>query len=355
MSQDQDKTEEPTQHRLEEARQRGEVAKSADVSGIAVMIAFAVTAAITAGWIATSLAHATRRMIALAGRGPMLDDALASWVGAVYAPVLRALTPLVLALLVASVLGVILQTGPLVTTFPLKPDAKRMNPAQIVKRVFSMRTLWEIGKLGMKMSLLIAICALFAWQARGLAEAVAGVLPQRLGTMFAATFVKASLYVLPLLGAVALADLLFVRRDHGKRMRMSRRELRDEVKRRDGDPAVKSKQKQQIRDLLKKTRALSRVGDADVVVTNPTHVAVALRYRPGETRAPVILAKGAGFLSRRIRILAARHGVPVMRSPALARALYKECDIDGPVPEQHYLGLAPIYRELWAAAKDKAR
>jgi flagellar biosynthesis protein FlhB len=137
-----------------------------------------------------------------------------------------------------------------------------------------------------------------------------------------------------------------------KKMRMSRRELKDEIKRRDGDPTVKSKQKQQQRELLKKTRALGRVQDADVIVTNPTHVAVALRYRPGETLAPVVLAKGAGFLSARIRTLAARHRVPIVRVPALARALYSECEIDGMVPADRYAELAPVYRELWASQQE---
>ena len=88
-----------------------------------------------------------------------------------------------------------------------------------------------------------------------------------------------------------------------------------------------------------------------MVLTNPTHVAVALQYRPGKMLAPIVLAKGAGVLSRQIRFLAARHRVPLVRVPALARALYRECEIDGPVPELRYGELAPIYRELWATGK----
>ena len=164
-------------------------------------------------------------------------------------------------------------------------------------------------------------------------------------------FWKTSLYVLLVLGLAAMADLMFVRRDHMKRMRMSRRELRDEVKRRDGDPEVKSKQKRQQRELLKKVRALPRVGDADVVLTNPTHYAVAVQYRPRTMRAPVVLAKGRGFLAARIRALAGTASVPVLRMPALARAIYADCDIDGPVPEALYGQLAPVYRQLFAQGR----
>lgn len=353
MSQgDQDKTEEPTPFRLDEARKRGEVAKSIEVSGVVVMIIFAAIAGLTGAGVALALANATRRMIAISGDVKSLDGAFVGWMSNTYAPVWQALTPLVLGLLVAAVLGHLLQTGPMLTTHPLKPDFKRMNPMQTLKRVFSMRTLWELGKLTVKFALLGAICWLMITRASALAESVAMSLPQRAGSLLLGAFVKASVYTLLALALVAAVDMLFTRREFMKKMRMSRRELKDEVKRRDGDPAVKSKQKQQLRELLKKTRALSKVPSADVIITNPTHVAVALRYRPGETLAPVILAKGAGVLSARIRAIATRHRVPIVRSPKLARLLYRECEIDGMVPADQYTALAPIYREIWASKRE---
>jgi flagellar biosynthetic protein FlhB len=356
MSQgDQDKTEQPTQHRLEEGRNRGEVPKSSDVVGNLVMIVFATVLTMTGGWVAVAVATATRRMIELSGNAPALNIAFVAWTSHAYAPVWQALSPLVLGLLIAAVAGNVLQTGPIFTTHPFKPDFSRMNPAQAIKRVLSMRTLWELGKLLLKTLLLAAVCVSFVKQARALSEATVTALPQRMGSLLLSTFAKASIYVLLVLALVAIVDLLFTRREFLKKMRMSRRELRDEVKRRDGDPTVKSKQLQQIRELLKKTQALSRVQEADVVVTNPTHVAVALRYRPGQMLAPTVLAKGAGMLSRQIRELATRHRVPIVRSPALARALYRECEIDGLIPEQRYDELAPIYRELWAARRQAAR
>jgi flagellar biosynthetic protein FlhB len=347
---DQDKTEKPTPHRLEEARKRGEVAKSAEVTGVVVMIAFAAVMALSAADVAHAIADATRGMLQLAGGRPSLDGGFVRFAGALYAPVAQSLLPLVLGLVIAAVLGNVLQTGLMVTTHPLKPDFKRLNPMQVVKRIFSFRTVWEFGKLIAKLAALAGVCALFVWKARALAEAAALTLPQRSAELVLSAFSKTSVYVLLVLALAALTDLLFTRREYMRKMRMSRRELKDEVKRRDGDPAVKSKQKQQIRDLLKKTRAVASVKDADVVLTNPTHVAVALRYRPGETLAPVVLAKGAGYLCRYIKTQAARHGVPVMRVPALARALYRECDIDTMVPEAHYRQLGPVYRELWARA-----
>jgi flagellar biosynthetic protein FlhB len=346
---DQDKTEQPTPYRLEEARKRGEIAKSAEAGGVLVMIAFAAILAMTGAQIAHAAADGTRRLFALAGEGVSLRGGFAQWVLHAYAPLWRALAPLLIGLVVTAVLGNLLQTGPMFTAHPLKPDAGRLNPAQAMKRIFSLRTLWELGKLLVKAGALGALGYAFVRQVDGFAAGVAAALPQRIGDVLGSAFVRVSAWVLLLLALVAVADLLFVRREFLRRMRMSRRELKDEVKRRDGDPAVRSKQKQQIRDLLKKTRALGRVRDADVVLTNPTHFAVALRYRPGQTLAPVVLAKGAGSLGGRIRALAARHRVPVRRLPALARALYRECEIGAMVPESLYGRLAPVYRELWAA------
>lgn len=348
MSQgDQDKTEQATPFRLEEARTRGEVAKSQEATGVAVLVAFAATLAIAGAAVAHALADATRGMIALAGSRAALNSGFVELVSATYSPVLHAMLPLVLAVVVAAVLGNVLQTGPIVTTHPLKPDFKRMHPMQVIRRVFSMRTIWEVGKLFVKLGALAGICGLFVWKARAVAEAAVMTLPQRSGSLVMSAFIKTSTYVLLVLTIAALVDLLFTKREYLKKMRMSRRELKDEVKRRDGDPTVKSKQKQQIRDLLKKTRAIGNVKDADIVLTNPTHVAVALRYRPGKSLAPVVLAKGAGFLCTHIKREATRHGVPVQRVPALARALYTNCEIDGFVPEDLYATLGPIYRALW--------
>lgn len=346
---DQDKTEQPTPYRLEEARKRGEIAKSAEVTGVTVMIAFAAILTLTGASIASGAALGARRMFALAGNVPPLDGGFAQWTIAAYGPLWQALAPLVLGLVVAAVLGNFVQTGPMFTTHPLKPDFQRLNPAQVVKRVFSMRTLWELGKLLAKIALLGIVCAVFVSKADHLAGVLAGALPRRIGGLLLSTFVQCSIWVLLILALAAVTDLLFTRRDFMRRMRMSRRELKDEFKRRDGDPAVRSRQKQQIRDLLKKTRALGRVHEADVVLTNPTHVAVALRYRPGQTLAPVVLAKGAGVLCRQIRTLASRHQVPVRRIPPLARALYRECEVGALVPEALYGELAPVYREVWAA------
>ena len=205
----------------------------------------------------------------------------------------------------------------------------------------------------LKLGLLAILAYVMFRQMRGVTESMAAVSPKRLPSLALAAFVKTSTYVLLILGLLAVIDFFMTRREFTRKMRMSRRELRDEHKRRDGDPEVKSKQKRLIRDLLKKARSVPRVAEADFVLTNPTHYAVALQYKPEAMRAPIVLAKGAGFMSHRIREIARRHGVPILRQPALTRALYRECELDGPVPEARYIELAPVYRWLFARRNEE--
>jgi flagellar biosynthetic protein FlhB len=347
-SEDQDKTEDPSGYRLDEARKRGEVAKSADAVGTAVMIAFAATMTMTAGWVMLSLAQATRSTLSMAGGNPVLGPGLVAWLRETYFPLWQALTPLALALIVVAVLANVGQTGPVFSSHPISPDFKRLNPAQTVKRLFSMRTVWELGKMVLKMILLAVLGYFIFGQMRELVESVAATAPALLPSLALKAFVKVSLYVLLILAVLSVLDMIMTRREFMKRMRTSRRELRDEVKKRDGDPEVKGKQKQLIRELLRKARSVPKAAEADVILTNPTHYAVALQYRPATMRAPIVLTKGAGSMSLRIREVAGRHGVPILRSPALARALYRECDIDKPVPEALYARLAPVYRWLFS-------
>lgn len=347
-TEDQDKTEQPSPYRLDEARKRGEVMKSPDVTGTAVMIAFAVTFAVTAGSVMTAFARATSNTLSLAGSKAVLGAGLVGWLRAAYFPLWQALAPLTIALIVVAVIANVVQTGPVFSAHPITPDFKRLNPAQTIKRLFSVRTLWELGKMTLKMGLLAILGYFMFGQMRALVESVAASDPQRLPSLALTTFCKVSLYVLLILALVAVFDLLSTRRQYMRKMRTSRRELHDEVKRRDGDPEVKSRQKRLIRELLKKARSVMKAAEADVILTNPTHLAVAIQYRPATMRAPIVLAKGAGFMSRRIREIGGRHGVPILRSPALARALYRECDIEAPVPEALYARLAPVYRWLFS-------
>jgi flagellar biosynthetic protein FlhB len=155
------------------------------------------------------------------------------------------------------------------------------------------------------------------------------------------------------LGIIAAIDFVWTRREFGKKMRMSRRELKDEVKGREGDPRIRSRLRELRREMLKRTMSLQRTADADVLITNPTHIAVALRYEHGRMDAPVMLAKGAGAMAAAMRALAARHRVPVVRNRKLARALFKQAQPDQTVPESLYAEVARLM--VWVMSMREAR
>jgi flagellar biosynthetic protein FlhB len=153
-------------------------------------------------------------------------------------------------------------------------------------------------------------------------------------------------WILGAFGALAVIDLLFVRHEYLRQLRMSRRDLKDEAKRREGDPDVRAKRKRLMQELFKRTRSVARVADADVVLSNPSHLSVALQYRPSTMRAPIVIAKGTDGMALRMREVAWRAGVPHVHSPELARALFRITRLDAPVPEPLFVQLAPIYRWL---------
>jgi len=154
------------------------------------------------------------------------------------------------------------------------------------------------------------------------------------------------------LGLIALIDLMYTRFEFNKKMRMSKREIKDEVKHREGDPRIRARIRALRIELLKRSLALRRTRDADVLITNPTHVAVALKYVHGQMTSPLMLAKGKGFMAAAMRRIAARHQIPVVQNPSLARALYQDLPVNQHVPEAMYAQVARII--VWIFARRDA-
>jgi len=351
--QDLDRSEAATPHKLAEARKRGQVAKSADVVAATVFTA-AVTWLYAEGWdAARGLFAVDRSLLAVAGRldagtGPLMALASHALLGAG-----ATLVPLFATLVIAAVLANILQTGPVLSTDPVKPDLDRLNAMSGLRRIFSGRTLFELVRACLK----LAVLGLVAYH--GLADLLARFL--RLSALPAPDYVRAlvagtaslGLQMAAALCAIALLDAVYTRREFAQKMRMSKRELRDEHKEREGDPRVRAKMRELQREMRKRSASVSRTRDSDVVITNPTHLAVALRYRHGEMQAPMVTAKGAGALAALMRAIAARHGIPVVQNRRLARELFHRVDVERHVPARLYAEVARII--VWVFAMRQAR
>jgi flagellar biosynthetic protein FlhB len=273
---------------------------------------------------------------------------MVGWFGELMVQGAFLLAPFFVMAVIVSIIANMLQTGPIFTFFPLKPDVKRINPVQGFKRVFSLRMLFEAFKSIIKLALLGAVAYIM----------IMSLLPKLFGMMHSdphahpwmlmdhasALIFKLAMVLL----IIMLLDVAYVRWDYRKKMRMSRRELKEEVKRREGDPHVRAKQRELQREAAKRSRSLSRVPEADVLITNPTHLAIALRYEREATRAPRVIAKGAGTIAEQMKALAWRQSIPVVEQKSLAQRLFREVDIDEAIPESLYEPVALIYAEIMA-------
>jgi len=353
--QEQDKSEQATPFKLQEARRKGQVAKSLDFNSF---FAIGGLLLILSVWgerfIRQGLALEQSIFSQSAGLRYGSSDLL-HWATFLFVETGWLVMPFFAAAVVAAIASNMVQTGPVFSFFPLKPDVQRLNPVQGFKKIFSVRMLFEALKNLIKLALFSAVAY----------AALQGLLPELFSMMsmdprafplillddiLALTF-KLGLMLL----IVALLDFVYVRWEFGKKMRMSRRELKEEVKRREGDPHVRAKIKELQRETVKRSKGMNRVPDADVLITNPTHYAVALRYQRGVMAAPVVIAKGAGELALQMRKLAAGHDVPIVERPAIARQLFSDVDIDQFIPESMYEPVAQVLAEVIARQDTRVR
>lgn len=341
---EQNRSEAASPFKLRKAREKGSVARGADLGFLAGMAALLAVAAMLGDDIGSELTIAMRRALVAA---PLLEGGASAWAatGLILAPLMR---PLGLALgvmmLIAAALD-FLQTGPLFSTTPLKPDFKRLNPAQNFKRLFSLRMLIEAAKALLKLAAYGAVVTLVI--AAAVREGTSAALD---AGMLAALLEARSMRLLAIFCGVALAfatiDQLIVRRQFTKQMRMSRREMKQEHKDREGDPRLKSRRKQVHREMAQHGRSLRGARDADMMIVNPEHVAIGLRYRPATMAAPLVVARGQGEIAQRLKRIGFLHQVPIVEDKALARQLLRFSRLDREIPEICYDGVAAHYRRL---------
>jgi flagellar biosynthetic protein FlhB len=351
--QDIDRSEQATPFKLQKARERGQTARSSDAVACAVFLAAMACLSWHGVRVATQLFELCQAALVLAAHA----DANALW--AVSAQILHRagaiLLPLLLVLPAVAVVASVAQTGPVFSLEPLHIDFERISPATGFKRVFSPRTLFDGARACVKLVVLGGAGAL----------ALQALLPQfaAVASLPPATFLHTLVHDVADLGwkmaaalvAIAAADMLYSRREFGHKMRMSRRELKDEYRNREGDPRIRSRLRQLRQELLKRSMALKNTRTADVVLTNPTHYAVALRYVHGEMEAPRLVAKGAGQLAAAMREIAARHQVIVVQNPPLARRLFREAPLDAYLPASFHAEVARIIVWVLAVRQQRAR
>ncbi len=354
MSQSGEKTEQPTDKRLRDARRKGQVAKSQDLTGALLLITAVIIMALVGTQFGLQLADAMRNGLvrATTQRGDFDQTAA---VGLIWSGVLTmawTLAPLLTSLFVIALLVSYLQVGPIFSFEPVKPDLKKLNPAEGFKQKFlKPRPYLELLKTVIKMSIAGVVIVAVIWDNK--ADII------RLSTqnvLHVPRFAASVMFQIVLKVAVAflilgIADRFLQKYLHLKEMKMSKQEVREEYKETEGNPLFKSARRRIYLELLQQSM-MAAVKKADVVVVNPTHVAVALKYDRNGMDAPIVVAKGAELMAAQIRKIATEADVPTLRDEPLARALY-DIEIDAAIPEELYEAVAEVLRWVYQLVEER--
>jgi len=337
---DQERSEDPTQKRLDDAVKRGDVAKSQEVNTWFLLAGATLVLFAFGGFAADRLARTFAQVFATSHAIGMDGRSIIRLSGNLLADALIAVGPLVFILLVAAIGSNLIQHPFVWTGESLKPKLSRISPAEGAKRMFSKHALVQFAKGLAKIALVSAVMVAVVMPQFG---NVVQLLTAEHTTILPVTFtlvMQLMLGVVAVMAVVAVLDWLWSRHTWYERQRMSLRDIRDEYKESEGDPTIKAKLRQ-IRQARMRKRMMSEVPKATVVITNPTHYAIALKYEKGMA-APRCVAKGADLVALRIRELAEEHRVPIVENPPLARALHKSVEIDQEVPPEHYKAVAEV-------------
>lgn len=339
-----DKTEQPTRRRLRDARLQGEVAKSKELTSTAGLAAWMVIFAAAAPFAYRELGALFRLVLEAVSRPSV--EAIARIGEASVWTLLVVSVPLLAVAGAAGTAMEFVQVGGLFAPQRLNPDASRMNPVEGMKRMFSQQNLVELAKAAVKTLAVVGIVGAVAWAGMGEVLRLPESRPAAVGSALQRLVLAAGAVTVFAFFGLSFLDWVYQRHAFLKQRRMSRREIRREAREDEGDPQLKARRRQLHQEWATRN-VVEAVKTASVVVTNPTHIAVALLYDPVETGVPVVAAKGEDHMARIIREAAEEAGVPVLQNVELARGLHARVDIDEFIPAEFFEAVAEVLR--WAA------
>jgi len=342
---DQEKTEPATPRRIEKAREEGQVARSRELATFLLLISGVFGLWVMGNNLYDELGLVMEQAF-LFDRGLVFDSArMLSHIWSLGQRTLVALLPLFLLFSVAAILGPTLLGGWLISAKSLKPQFGKLNPLKGLKRMFSTQALAELTKAIAKSLLVGGVGVVYLWSQR---DSLLGLMDMPIQQALATAMKLAALgcaLIATSMIVVILIDVPYQLWSHHKKLRMSREDIRQEHKETEGDPHVKGRIRSQQQAMARR-RMMSKVPEADVIVTNPTHYAVALSYQQDSMSAPKVVAKGADHVAARIRELGEEHRIPRLEAPPLARALYRHVDLEQEIPADLYTAVAEVL--AWA-------
>ena len=344
---DPSRTEAATPKRIKKAREKGNVPKGQELSKVLVMAAGLIICAVYLGFMGKDIMAVFRHYLVDSVRIELDEPTLYQMFIENSYVLAKICLPIFLVVGLAAFASLRIQVGALWTTEVFTPKwDKIFNPVAGLKRMFmSWQTLIRLGKSLLQALVIGVVVYIVLHGEMGNLLPLFYAEPNEIVIYLLKASVKLVGYALVPMLLIALADAWYARWDYGENLKMTKQEIKDEYKQAEGDPQIKQKQKEKMFETLKK-RMLASVPKADIVITNPTHLAVALSYNALEAPAPVLLAKGAEHLAEKIKEIAREHHIPIRENKPLARALYKECEIGDMIPKELYQAVAAMLAQL---------
>jgi len=347
------RTEKPTDRQIERALDKGNVARSQDVGQVSSLGLFLAWAMLFGGWFLGSAQVMVRRWLRTPRAVPALEELPRTLLQAAL-DAAWLIGPLLLAIMVGAIVGQYLQTKMRFAKDALRIDFSKINPFTGIRKVFQLDSLFNAAKALVKTVLYAVLIWLILLPEWGEVMNLALLTPPAIFQETALIIRRILLWAFAIGLVIAVADYAWVRWRWYRNLYMTKKEVKDEAKEREIPAEVKRKQKQKMFELARR-RMMAAVPQADVVVTNPTHVAVALKYEQGKMDAPLVLAKGKGPIARKIKEIARKHGIPLVEDPPLARTLEKLCRVGAPIPESLYRAVAEVFAWIWSRRKGAYR
>ncbi len=338
---DAQKTEEPTAKRLEEARKKGQVPMSREVNNWVMLLTATILIMALAGPMMAGLSDTMRAFIEKAHDIPSAPNGVGVALGTAFVETMKSMALPLIILVIAALLAPFLQVGFIFSPKSIKPDISKISPMKGFTRLFSVRSLMEFLKGLLKISMIAIVGVIILYPYFGQMEHMVGLPLNLLMLELKTLTVRLMIGVLVVLIVIAIIDLVYQRFEHNKKMRMTKQEIKDEYKQTEGDPHVKAKLRG-LRAERARQRMIQSVPEADVVITNPTHFSIALKYDPEVMEAPKCIAKGIDDVALRIREVAKEHDIVLFENRPLARALYDTVEIDEIIPAEQYKAVAEI-------------
>ncbi len=342
-----EKTEEPTQKKIDDAKQEGNVGKSAEVVGGAVLLFGTVYLLFFSSFSFSEIEKMMRFVFSFIGQ-EITETTYYTLTYTIVTTLLYALSPFFILVILLTFIFNWVQFG--MIAVPLKLDLQKIDPIKGIKSVFGLKKLLEALKLMAKLTIIVIVmCVLFLLTG----EAFLAMMDKEINSSIAGMveliiyFLSAILFIIVLF---AIIDYFFTKHYYTKSLRMSKQEIKDEYKNMEGDPQVKGRIRK-IQMEMSMQRMMADVPDADVVITNPTHYAVALKYDNTVDQAPKMVAKGIDFLALKIKDIAKENQIPIIENPALARSLYNQLEIEQTIPEEFYKAIAEIFTYVYELKK----